>query len=402
MKRIHLLIVTVVLCCAAGHATPEPAVPDTALVGSEVTSAAADSLGRRSFFRRVADYYRGTHRKPRRFDIIVLPGPHYSSTMGFGLGAAATGTYSADPSDPALPRSNAALKGGFTSKGQIKAIIDGTHIFPRERFRLDYRIAFCTFPTQFWGIGTESCRLDANETDYRLNYIDANARFLVRLARKFYLGPIVRYRYTVGKDVKAPEGAPATAGPALWQGQGLRQRALTAGLSLTCDTRDNMLGATRGFYLRLDQTVTPAGTAGGHGFGSTLFEVTGYKRLWRGAVLAGQLCTELNYGSPSWAMLAQIDGTKRMRGYYEGRYRDKHCIDAQVELRQHIKGRHGVVAWAGAAEYFGRADALRWRRVLPNGGVGYRWRCRPGLNIRLDYGLTRHGGTILFNIAEAF
>lgn len=365
-------------------------------------AAAADTVVRRTFFQRLGDYYRGTNRRPRRFDVVVLPGPHYSSTMGFGIGAAATGLYSCDPSDPTLPRSNAALKGGFTSKGQIKAIIDGTNIFPRERYRMDYRIAFCTFPTQFWGIGTASCRIDANETDYRLNYIDAQGRFLFRLAPKLYAGPYVRYRYMVARNVETfPEDSPAP-GISLWQGQQLRQRGLTAGLSLTCDTRDNMLGATRGFFFRLDQTFTPAATAGGRGFATTQFEIDGYRRLWRGAVLAAQLCTELNYGKPAWCMLAQIDGTKRMRGYYEGRYRDKHCIDAQIELRQHIRKRHGVVAWIGGAEYFSRADALRWRDILPDGGFGYRWQCRPGMNIRIDYGFTRHGGTLLFNIAEAF
>lgn len=370
-------------------------------------SLSSDSLpltdaGRRPFFKRIADYYRGTNRKPRRFDVVVLPGPHYSSTMGFGLGAAATGLYSCDPSDPTLPRSNTALKGGFTSKGQIKAIIDGTNIFPRERYRLDYRIAFCTFPTQFWGIGTESCRQNINETDYRLNYIDAQGRFLVRLAPKLYAGPFVRYRYVVARDIELPSEDSPTPGVVLWQGQQLRQRALTAGVSLTCDTRDNMLGATRGFFVRLDQTFTPAATSGGHGFATTQLELDGYRRLWRGAVLAGQICTELNYGNPSWAMLAQIDGTKRMRGYYEGRYRDKHSIDAQIELRQHIKKRHGATVWIGGAQYFSRADALRWRHLLPDGGIGYRWQCRPGMNIRVDYGLTRHGGTLLFNIAEAF
>ena len=37
-----------------------------------------------------------------------------------------------------------------------------------------------------------------------------------------------------------------------------------------------------------------------------------------------------------------------MRGYYEGRYRDKHSLEATVELRQHVWKRNGIVVWAGA------------------------------------------------------
>ena len=31
-----------------------------------------------------------------------------------------------------------------------------------------------------------------------------------------------------------------------------------------------------------------------------------------------------NFGNPSWAMMALLGNSYSMRGYYEGRYRDKH------------------------------------------------------------------------------
>ena len=101
-------------------------------------------------------------------------------------------------------------------------------------------------------------------------------------------------------------------------------------------------------------------------------------------------------------MLSDVGSSNRMRGYYEGRYRDKNVIDAQIELRQHIWHRNGIALWVGAAEVFPRYSELRFRRILPNAGVGYRWQFKKGVNVRLDYGFSRNGSGFIFNINEAF
>lgn len=58
-------------------------------------------------------------------------------------------------------------------------------------------------------------------------------------------------------------------------------------------------------------------------------------------------------------MMAELGGTRSMRGYYEGRYRDKHSLEATVELRQHVWKRNGIVSvgwsWNHLPEIFGIA-----------------------------------------------
>lgn len=109
-----------------------------------------------------------------------------------------------------------------------------------------------------------------------------------------------------------------------------------------------------------------------------------------------------NYGHTPWAFLAEVGSNDRMRGYYAGRYADKIVIEGQLELRQHIKGRNGVVAWVALANAFDKFDNIAWRRTLPNAGIGYRWEFKKHINIRIDYGFTRKGGGFIFNINEAF
>ena len=70
--------------------------------------------------------------------------------------------------------------------------------------------------------------------------------------------------------------------------------------------------------------------------------------------------------------------------------------------RQHVWRRNGVVAWVGAGTVFSKFGDLRWREVLPNYGIGYRWEFKKKVNVRLDLGFGRHQMGFIFNINEAF
>lgn len=101
-------------------------------------------------------------------------------------------------------------------------------------------------------------------------------------------------------------------------------------------------------------------------------------------------------------MLPFIGGSYTMRGYYEGRYRDKNAVDATLELRQHIWRRNSAVVWVGAGTVFPSFRDLRSREILPNFGVGYRWEFKKNVNVRLDVGFGKGESGIIFNINEAF
>ena len=368
---------------------------DTTLVSAQATDSVQPKL---KFGKRLINFFfKANNPDPKkRVDFGLLPGPHYSSTQGLGLGIMATATYSMDRSDLSLPRSNVSLFSDVTTKGFLLVGLKGNNIFPKERFRLDYRAYIYTFPTNFWGIGYENGNNDDNETDYRRNRVDLMGRFLFRIARNTYIGPMLNFRY-----VKAAEVSPSSM-LTLFGGQDLTVHSQTAGISFIYDSRDFMLNAYRGWFVQLDQSFTPRFLGNDYCFSTTDLTVSTYRQVWKGGVLAGELHGGFNYGNPAWCLMSEVGGNSRMRGYFEGRYRDKHIIEAQVELRQRIKKRHGAVVWVGAAEVFPRFDAMRWKSILPNAGVGYRWEFKQRINVRVDCGFSKNGPGFMFNINEAF
>lgn len=398
-KRFALLLAAGTVGMQAQVLHTDPA--GITVTDSTVSVAPADSTAvpaKRNIIGKLVDYFRNSNkqRPDKKIDFGVLPGPHYSATTGFGLGVLGTATYTTDLADTSLPRSNASVYTDMTTGGFFLVGLRGSHIFPHEKYRLDYKLNLSTFSTEFWGIGYDYADNDDNKTDFRRNRINAMARFMFKLAPNTFIGPMVNYRFFQAKGVDEEAVH-------LWQGQDRTIRAYTAGISFTYDSRDFMLNASRGVFMQLDQTFTPRFFGNGeYGFSSTEITLATYGKLWKGAILAGELHGLFNYGNTPWALLSEIGSNDRMRGYYEGRYRDKNLVEGQIELRQHIKGRNGAVAWVGMANVFPRFDKAAWRKTLLNAGIGYRWEFKKGINVRIDYGFTRNGGGFIFNINEAF
>lgn len=396
--------ITIATCCmfslyAQADVTHE--CTDTTGIDSAKVAWVNDSVPAKAhngIFKKIVNYFRDSNKqKPnKKIDFGFIPGPNYSATTGLGLGLLGTATYSADHTDPTLPRSNASVYSNMTTAGFFVVGLRGNHIFPHENFQLDYKVNLSTFSTSYWGMGYANADNDDNETDYRRNRINAMARFMVKLAPNTYIGPFVNYRVTQASDVNEDFSY-------LWQGQDKTIHTYTAGLSFTYDSRDFMLNASKGVFVQIDQTFTPRCFGNGkYNFSTTEATFATYGKLWKGAILAGELHGQFNYGHIPWSQLATVGSNDRMRGYYEGRYNDKNVIEGQVELRQHIKGRNGVVAWVALANAFPNFKNIAWRYTLPNAGVGYRWEFKKRINIRVDYGFTRNGGGFIFNINEAF
>ena len=216
---------------------------------------------------------------------------------------------------------------------------------------------------------------------------------MFRLAKNFYIGPMAIFDYIDGRDFDKPE---------LWEGMAARTTNTSLGLSLLYDSRDFLTNAYHGYYLRIDQRFSPAFLGNKYAFSSTELTTSYYQPVWKGGVLAGQFHTLLTYGDTPWGLMATLGSSYSMRGYYEGRYRDKGAMDAQIELRQHVWKRNGVAVWAGAGTIFPRLSEFTPKHILPNYGFGYRWEFKKRVNVRLDLGFGKHQTGFIFNINEAF
>lgn len=354
------------------------------------------SKSKKNIFQKVLSYFDDSN-KPKtykKFDFSIIGGPHYSTDTKLGLGLVAAGLYRTNIGDTIMPPSNVSLFGDITTVGFYLLGIRGNHLFPNDRYRLDYTLYFFSFPSSYWGIGYDMGNDGSNCTQMKRWQAQIKSSFLIQLSKSLYMGPMLTYDFVRVKKVENPE---------LLNGLPLRTSSLGIGLSLVYDSRDVLTCPTKGYYVNISQSFRPQFIGNKQAFHTTDIRFCGYNKIWEGGILAYEARGIFNFGETPWSMMATLGNSYSMRGYYEGRYRDKHKLDTQIELRQHVWRRNGIVLWVGAGTIFDKFNSIRMNRILPNFGIGYRWEFKKNVNVRLDYGFGKNGQKgFIFNINEAF
>lgn len=371
------------------------AEPQQEVTASVPDTVAADTAKRMGFFERIIHYFDESNntKSDGRFDISFIGGPHYSSDTGFGIGLVAAGFYRTNPADTLSQPSNVSLYGDVATSGFVLIGIRGDHIFNNDANRIDYNLYFYSFPRYFWGIGYNAGNAMSNKSKFRELYFNSSIDYLWRIAPRFYAGPAIEFGYADARRRERPE---------LWQGQRSHITNLGVGFRGQFDTRDNLTAPTSGFLLQLEQRFCPRFLGNDYAFSYTDFRTCFYSKAWRDAVVAARFHTRLAYGNVPWNLMSTFGGSSSMRGYYEGRFRDKGEMDLTVELRQHVWHRNGVVAWLGVGTVFDKFSNIQFRRLLPNCGIGYRWEFKKLTNVRLDLGFAKGERAFIFSINEAF
>lgn len=346
-----------------------------------------------NFIRRVMNYLLDDkdHSKDKLW-ISVLGGPHYDSDTKFGLALIGNAYFRVNGSSHEIQPSIMTARLDVTTTGYVSTRLNGNTLLANDRRRFNYEVEFESLPSYFWGINYDMCDINENETRMKRNQAHLNAEFLWRVAPKTYIGPVVNWNWVKAKELDRME---------LLGGQPLCTRNYGFGFTADFDGRDQIVNADKGFYAHVTTLFYPKKLWNEYAFTRIDTRFCFYQPAWKGAVIATELRGMFNVGNPVWAMMAQPGDSYYLRGYYKGRYRDKHAITFQAEIRQHIWNRLGAVVWGGCGSLF--HDAGSMKNLLPNVGVGLRWAFRHRMNVRIDYGWGRrgeHGFTFAMN--EAF
>lgn len=364
-------------------------------VGAE-TADSVQPRRRGNIVSRIINYFNESN-KPRdtsKLDFSFIGGPYYSSSMGVGVGLVASGLYGTGVNDSLIPPSNISFFGKFSTKGFVTIGIEGTHISPDDSYRINYMTEFFSDPSDYWGIGYEMGNNNADKSTLKRIGLKGNFEFLYHLGAHLYAGPMVAVDYIHAFDIERRE---------LLDGQRTTLWSYGAGVTLTYDTRDVLTNPHSGVYASVTQSFRPAFIGNRYAFSTTDIQFDWYRTPWTGGIIAADVRGKFNFGNPPWNLMSLIGGSHFMRGYYEGRYRDKYMMAVQAELRQHVWRRNSLVAWVGAGTVFRRFNDITFGHLLPNWGVGYRWEFKKDVNVRLDVGFGKHGqNEFIFGINEAF
>jgi outer membrane protein assembly factor BamA len=177
-----------------------------------------------------------------------------------------------------------------------------------------------------------------------------------------------------------------------------------AGIIVLYDTRDNIYFTNNGQYESFDAEFYGRTLSSDYTFSRYTLDARKFISIAKDQVLAGQFYGVLANGVVPFYMMSELGGDSKLRGYYQGRFRENDLGLAQAEYRFPIWWRFGGDVFAGVGEVGHTLSDFSFRGVHPSFGAGLRLLVVPAehLNARLDYGIGTDSKGLYLAILEAF
>ena len=331
------------------------------------------------------------------WDWAVLPVAFYAPETSVGLGAGGI-LFGDAPADPDRPRrdDNLALFLTATFRKQFIVATRGERYLAGQRYKIAAEGAAMRFPNQFWGIGNQTP--EAAKDTYTRLLAEARVLFSVQALPDVFVGVGLGFGFFQLDDV-APDGAVA----AYLEQQPGRGRLGAGSIVLQRDTRDDTLAAHRGAYTELSALFYGPYFGGQRRFATYHWDQRQFLRMGR-SVLSTQVFAALVTGDVPLDEVPALGGSSRLRGYFEGRYRDRFYVMAQTECRIPIFWRLAAVPFFGVGDVFPSPTDLTFDDLKPAAGLGLRLNLKSEreLNLRVDMALGRDSSGFYVNLGEAF
>ena len=326
-----------------------------------------------------------------------------STSLGFGIGSKILFKPFGAGADTRT--SNIPLALQYTLNSQFIASSAFTIFTPHENYLIKGNVGFSKFPLAYFGIG--STTPDENQIDISFDNLLFEPLLLRRVAPNFFVGGGWRYNSYKNLDVIESEMTPA-------QEERLRDSltSVSSGLEIaaTLDSRDNVLNAYKGTFAEFTHGIYKKSFGSTNDFMLTKLNVRKYWTVSEkrsNDVIAAELYSRVSWDDTPTLEQSSLGGIELLRGFREGRFRDRYSFFSQVEYRWQALERIGFVFFGTVGDVTNSISNLNLSNVKYSVGTGLRLKIVKSerLNIRFDYafGLGKiRDQNFYLGIAEAF
>jgi len=319
----------------------------------------------------------------KRSSFVLLPVISSAPETGLELGGSALYSFYTDTLSRNTRVSNVFGYATITSKGQSRINLSTNYWAPQNRYHYTAAIGYINFPFDFYGIGNNTRKADADRLGQkRLKLTFTGEK---KIGNSIYLGVVAGgfdYRF----DDREKDGLfntdPTIEG---------RHGGATAyiGPSFVFDDRNNNTYTTKGILINsYFDAMHGIGSNSNYTGGLFNLEYAQFIKLSKRLVLGINAQEQSLTGSQSpFYLLPSLGNDEIMRGYYNGRFRDRNLVAGQAELRYRLGDRFGIVGFLGTGQVWDHD--FSFDEFKPNYGAGLRYffDIEKGLSVRIDYGV---------------
>lgn len=287
----------------------------------------------------------------------------------------------------------------YTLEKQYGIWLDHALYTDKNKWFLLGRARYQSFPLLFYGIGSETSSDYLAVIDGKFSYF--KERVLREIVPNLYTGLeldiqiLNKVSYNnIKNSFNKPFGGNGSANVGL-------------GWGVVFNNIHNILNPRKGIFSEWAFLNYSSNIGSDYQLTTLLSDNRFYIPVKSNNVLAFQILGQFTNGNPPFNLLSLMGGESLMRGYYLGRFRDKHLLASQIEYRLlpfSFSKRWGASIFFAAGEVFNSDQKFKFNKLLPTAGAGLRFLLFPEKDIysRIDYAITGEGSGIYFFIGEAF
>jgi Omp85 superfamily domain len=333
---------------------------------------------------------------PNRLKVIALPVVFYSPDTRLGGGAGGLLTFNFKSDSIGARRSSVTVGVVYTQLNQLLLYFP-FQLFPKNQaYWVSGEVGYFRYVFNFFGTG------NAVDPTFIEKYSATFPRVRLNVSKKIkpnlFLG--VRYAFDAFTFTKRDSGKILEQNKLTGSNGG---RVSGVGIQTNYDSRDLLFYPTKGWVA--EAFVYTEGSYSGSDFSYQRLsaDVSHYVSFGKN-VLALNAVTVLSNGDVPFHQMPVIGGTKRMRGYFEGKYRDNNLLIVQGEYRFPIYKRFGGVAFGGLGQVSDKLENVVSSPIRYNFGAGLRFTLDKAqhINIRADYGIGYKSSGFYLTVGEAF
>lgn len=332
----------------------------------------------------------------KRFKFSGFPVLYYAPETKLAFGLVGINTFKWKDDLPDARVSNVTVGLAYTLNKQLLIYLPFTLYLKQDHYRISGEVGYYDYNYYFFGIGNQN---PVAKEKYHVSYPRIRLNTYRKLGKSWFGG--IRWAYDrFGSfrfdSIGVLQNHPYT-GTYTHANSGL-------GFGFQLDTRDQQFYPKKGFLGEFHVVRDDKWTGSAYQFTKVTFDIAAYKKVLPKSVIAANFNTIYSDGDTPFYLLGMLGGGKRLRGIFEGQYRDNIATQLQAEWRQEFLKNWGVVAFGGVGVIAHDLQQLDFSYTKFAGGVGIRYKLnkKDHVNIRVDVGFAQ--GKILpyVTLAEAF
>lgn len=326
-----------------------------------------------------------------------LPIVTYAPETSLGIGAFGVHFFRLEESSQERRASSVAAVALYTLKAQLLAELIPELYWNEDRAHLWSKLDYRHYPNKFWKIGNRSP--DGSEESYS----EIRWRWLGRIGHAIR-GPLFLYGHVeiISMELSALEPDGQLASGVLSGSQG--GISVAVGPALVWDTRDHVLSPHTGERYSISLATAQPLLGSRYEFTTLVFDLRNYFPIIDEHTLATNFVFMMQDRAAPFYQLPKLGGAELLRGYYDGRFRDRNLMLLQTEYRLPLFWRFGAVAFAGLGGVAHTPTAFRFDAPEWSLGGGLRLLLNRDekLNLRADFGVGRDSFGFYVNAGEVF